>query len=391
MATEVPQGEASDRTHALRKPVVAGAMLALGALLVLGYLYSPNEASLDGGSNYLLVFLTGLTVGGLSCLAVQAGLLTAAVARPEDEELSGIERRMRREAALQGNAEPILWFLGAKLVAYTALGALLGWLGSLIAPSPTLRAVVMALTALFMLAIALHLLGVHPIFRYAILQPPRFLTKRIRNQARSRAAFTPAILGALTIFLPCGFTQAMQLLAINSGSAPMGAAIMFSFILGTTPVFFLLGYTATKLGEGLQRGFMRFAGALVVLIALYTLNGAMNLLQWPVSYTAIKDSLTADGPSVAAVPGADRVQEVVIRAGAHGYSPARVSIQAGKKARLVFVTEPDAGCARALVFQGKEYLLPATGRSVLRLGPQEPGTIRYVCTMGMYRGTVKVV
>jgi hypothetical protein len=249
----------------------------------------------------------------------------------------------------------------------------------------------MALSALFMLAIALHLLGVHPIFRYAIVQPPRFLTRRIRSQARSQAAFTPAILGALTIFLPCGFTQAMQLLAINSGSPALGAAIMFAFILGTTPVFFLLGYTATKLGEGLQRGFMRFAGALVVLIALYTLNASMNLLQWPVSYTAIKDSLTADGPSVAAVAAADKVQEVVIHAGAHGYKPARVSIQAGKKARLIFVTEPDAGCSRAFVFQGSEYVLPATGRSVLRLAPQKPGTIRYVCTMGMYRGTVKVV
>jgi sulfite exporter TauE/SafE len=391
MADGAAADESTARAMTLRRPLVVVAMLGLGALLAIGYWYSPNEASLDGGSNYLLVFLTGLTVGGLSCLAVQAGLLTAAVARPEDQELGGIERRMRREAALQGNAEPILWFLGAKLVTYTALGAGLGWLGSLISPSPTLRGIVMALTAMFMLAIALHLLGVHPIFRYAIIQPPRFLTKRIRNQARSRAAFTPAFLGALTIFLPCGFTQAMQLLAINSGSAAMGAAIMFAFILGTTPVFFLLGYSATKLGEGLQRGFTRFAGALVVLIALYTLNASMNLLQLPVSYDAVKDSLTADGPSVAAVQAADKVQQVVIHAGARGYSPARVSIEAGKKARIIFVTESDAGCSRAFVFQGKEYVLPATGRSVLRLPPQEAGTIRYVCTMGMFRGTIKVI
>jgi sulfite exporter TauE/SafE len=390
MAPEAVTREAAAGRAARRRLVLATALLGLVTLLVVGYYYSPNEANLDGGSNYLLVFLTGLTVGGLSCLAVQAGLLTAAVARPEDRELRGVEGRLSREAALKGNASPILWFLGAKLTAYTALGGLLGWLGSLIAPSPTLRGIVMAFTAAFMVAVALHLLRVHPVFRYVIIQPPRFLTRRIRRQAKSEGAFTPALLGALTIFLPCGFTQAMQLLAINSGSVWMGAAIMFAFILGTSPVFFLLGYTATKLGEGLHRRFMQFAGVVIVLLGLYTFNASMNLLQLPVSYEAVKESLTAQGPAVPATIARDRVQEVRIHAGAHGYSPKRVSIVSGKKARLVFITDPDAACARAVILMGKQHILPASGETVLRLPPQEPGVIRYVCGMGMYRGAIVV-
>jgi sulfite exporter TauE/SafE len=386
----MPPSETAAAGRSLRGPVVAIALLALVALLLTGYYYTPDESRLDGGENLLLVFLTGLTVGGLSCLAIQAGLLAAAVARPEDAELRGHEKRLRQEAALQGNATPIVVFLSAKLVAYTALGGLLGWLGSLIAPSPTLRGIVMVLTALFMIAVALHLLGVHPVFRYVIIQPPHFLTRRIRSHARSRAAFAPAVLGAATIFLPCGFTQAMQLLAINSGSPMQGAAIMFAFILGTSPVFFLLGYTTTKLGAALHRRFMQAAALVIVALGLYTLNASMNLLQVPVSYESLKDAVSADGTRVLASRAADGVQEVRIHAGAHGYSPARTTIASGRKTRVIFVSEPGAGCSRAVIIKGRQLILPQHGETVLALPAQEPGTIKYVCTMGMYRGSIKV-
>ena len=38
--------------------------------------------------------------------------------------------------------------------------------------------------------------------------------------------------------------QAMMVLAIGTGNSLTGAAIMFAFILGTTPVFFGLAYVA---------------------------------------------------------------------------------------------------------------------------------------------------
>lgn len=73
--------------------------------------------------NLWAVFTTGLFIGGLTCLAVQGGLLAATIAQREEGKL--------KAKAKGRNAIPILSFLTSKLIAYTILGFLLGWFGSL--------------------------------------------------------------------------------------------------------------------------------------------------------------------------------------------------------------------------------------------------------------------
>ena len=68
-----------------------------------------------------LAFITGLTTGGLTCLAVQGGLLASAV--DQKDKIS--------TKALVGT------FLLTKLFAYTLLGFGLGSLGSVLTLSPT--------------------------------------------------------------------------------------------------------------------------------------------------------------------------------------------------------------------------------------------------------------
>ncbi|MGH8573097.1 MAG: sulfite exporter TauE/SafE family protein, partial [Gammaproteobacteria bacterium] len=175
--------ERSDR-ELRQRLIVGGALLLFGLLLAAGTFVGPELPGPEAMSASLLVILAiGLTAGGLSCLAVQGGLLAIAVTGDRER------REDSMPADLEGNAKPILWFLGAKLTAYTLLGALLGALGSLAQPSPAVRAALIGVTALLMIATALHFLGVHPVFRYAILQPPRFLTRRLRETARAGGAF----------------------------------------------------------------------------------------------------------------------------------------------------------------------------------------------------------
>jgi sulfite exporter TauE/SafE len=47
--------------------------------------------------------------------------------------------------------------------------------------------------------------------------------------------FGAFISGALTFFVPCGFTFAMQLYAMQTGSFWMGAVVMLLFAGGTLP------------------------------------------------------------------------------------------------------------------------------------------------------------
>ena len=53
-------------------------------------------------NNLLVIFFTGLITGGLTCLAVQGGLLASTISEREQERL--------QEGVKQGNAKPILFF-----------------------------------------------------------------------------------------------------------------------------------------------------------------------------------------------------------------------------------------------------------------------------------------
>lgn len=375
--------------------VVAACLVGIAALVALGAFFSPGLPSSEaGGVNLLLVLVTGVTAGGLSCLALQGGLLATAVTQRESE----VNLDQLRKSYVSGAVEelrlpshegkPVLWFLAAKTLAYTVLGAGLGALGTLIQPSPVARGFLQIFTALFMLATALHLLRVHPIFRHVILQPPAFITRRIRKEAKSGSAFAPATLGAMTVFLPCGVTQAMMVLAINSGNPALGAAILFTFTIAMAPLFFMLGYFATKLGDIMQSRFTKFAAVAIAAIALLTLDSGLRLADSPVTFSSVKSSLFAPEEAVAAVVGRDGVQEVRIEAGGGGYSPGLVSIAAGEPARLTFV-DAGGGCTLSLVFQDQIY--PISGEQTIELPPQEPGEIRYSCAMGMYGGAIRVV
>ena len=150
-------------------------------------------------SNLLTIFTTGLLTGGLTCLAVQGGLLASALAQ---------ESHFAKASRDRGRLLPILSFLIAKIIAYTLVGFLLGWLGSLLDLSIQMRIVLQGAVVIFMFGTALNLLNVHPIFRYFVIQPPKFLTKLVRRQSKSSSFFAPALLGAFTVFIPCGTTQA---------------------------------------------------------------------------------------------------------------------------------------------------------------------------------------
>ena len=101
-------------------------------------------------TSFVAIFLTGLLTGGLSCLAVQGGLLAFTIAQREEERL--------KDKAGKGSPAPILWFLLAKLVAYTILGLLLGWFGSLFSLSLTVKLVMQFAVIVFMFGTAMSCL-----------------------------------------------------------------------------------------------------------------------------------------------------------------------------------------------------------------------------------------
>ncbi len=349
---------------------------------------------------YWLIFLTGLTTGGLSCIAVQGGLLASAIANEKDGELQKPTDQTLPHSFDQLDWLPVLLFLFAKLIAYTVLGLFLGMLGSVITLSLSMRLFFQVLAAVFMFATAMNLLDVHPIFRYVVIQPPRFIQRYIRNTSKSKALFTPAVLGLLTVFIPCGITQAMEVLAINSASPAIGALTMFSFVLGTSPIFALIGVATAKLSELWNKRFLRITAALLIFMTLYSINGILNVLDSPITGTKLIEGtqqfLTAQKTSIAnasLVPQLNGKQKVMINITSHGYTPKRFTVKAGVPLEMVLTSDNAYSCATSFTFHkfGVRLQLGPTDSASVTILPTEKGEFTYSCSMGMYTGVMEVI
>ncbi|HSW88687.1 MAG TPA: sulfite exporter TauE/SafE family protein [Candidatus Saccharimonadales bacterium] len=349
---------------------------------------------LPQGINLWAVFLTGLVTGGLTCLAVQGGLLAATIAqRSTVAKAMADKEEQYKKNVTTGNALPIASFLIAKLIAYTILGFLLGWLGSIFQLSLTTKVIMQFAVAIFMIGTALNILNVHPIFRYFIIQPPKFLTRLVRKQSKRADLFAPILLGAFTIFIPCGTTQAMMALAIGSGNAFLGAATLFAFILGTSPLFFILGYFATKLGDTMHQKFMKFAAIVLLLLAFYTLDGALALSGS--SFTFSRMFQNSSG-SVNKQTQKDQkaVQQATITIENSGYTPNTITIKAGSQVKLHIENKNGTSCIQTFTIPqlGIQQSIPVgTQSDITFTAPNRTGQLPFMCSMGMYGGVFTII
>ena len=352
----------------------------------------------SAGSQLVVAFITGITTGGLSCLALQGGLLASSLAHQIEQDYVGQvsgRKQKQRPAVRTNSAFPISLFLVAKIIAYTLLGALLGWLGSYLTLSPMTRAMLMIGIGIFMIGNALRMFKVHPIFRYFSIEPPKFITRYIRRTAKGTDTFTPLFLGALTVFIPCGITQAMMATALGTGSATMGAALMFAFILGTSPVFFIIAYLTTELGSRLEKYFMRFVAVVLLILGFVTLDGGLNVLGSPLSFQNLTRNLLPSTRDPG--PVADSFQnnlpdgELVLYVNNNGYFPRSLKAPANKDFTLNLVTDQTYSCARDFVIPALDYyeLLVDTGSAQVNIPAQKAGsTLFFTCSMGMYTGQI---
>lgn len=341
-----------------------------------------------------LIFLTGLTVGGLTCLAVQGGLLASTIAVREEQDLE--EGSYRKH-----NIFPVLAFLSTKFAAYVILGFILGAFGSALSISDNARIVMQLLAGAYMMAVALNLLNVHPIFRYVIIQPPRFLMGLVKDTTRSKEIFAPALLGALTVFIPCGTTLAMEAFAISSGSPILGAAIMGAFTLGTFPLFFGLGFLTTILGDTFRTRFFKLAGVLVMYLGITTFNSSLVLAGSPVTLATIREAIpiyidlsggtSASEDSNVRIEGGVQVADVTVYP--TSYTPNRLQVKSGIPVKLNLTPTGGFGCTAAFRIPqlGISKTLAQNATTPVEFTPSIKGKLTWTCSMGMYYGVIEVI
>jgi uncharacterized protein len=324
------------------------------------------------------IFLIGLVAGTSSCLAVAGGLLLALAAK---------HNQLHKAETSAQKFKPLLQFNIGRLASYFVLGGLVGMLGQAITLSTRMTGYMNVLVALVMLYLALSILGIVRKGSFPIRVPKKF-TRWIAGLSDSNHPATPFVLGALTFFLPCGFTQSLQLVALASGNFATGAVVMLVFALGTLPS--LLGISAISSsanGTSLHL-FLRFSGTLVLVLALFNLNSGLALSGFDIT-RALSGEQPADAP--AAVVNGD-MQEVSMKVTPYGtYEPKFLTVKAGIPVRWKVDGTDAFGCTSVLTIPSLNIVQPLhTGENIIEFTPTERGQLAFMCSMGMVRGSFTV-
>jgi len=242
--------------------------LAFAALFVLLQKLGLVNLVSTGTVSYGTAFLVGVVASLSTCMAVVGGLLLS----------------MSATFAKEGDkAKPQILFHIGRLLSFFVLGGVIGTLGAALTLNATASFILSLVIGLVMLVLGINLLDV---FHWSKkIQPamPKFLAKRAIGSSKLNHSLTPFLVGIATFFLPCGFTQAMQIYSLGTGSFLSGALTMDSFALGTLPVLGLLSFSSFSIKNSSYAGiFFKTAGLVVILFALFNLmNGfvAAGLIQ----------------------------------------------------------------------------------------------------------------
>ena len=318
-------------------------------------------------------------------MAVQGGILATALTREEETHPK------------DSRALGVFVFLIAKLISHAFLGFLLGWLGSFILLTPREQAIGMGLISIFMIGTALSFLDVHPIFRYFVIQPPRFLTRMIRGQAKKdwqrlpagRQVFAPAVIGLFSIFIPCGTTQAMMALAAATGNPWWGMAVLSAFVLGTSPLFFLLGISIDVIKATLKEKFGIVAATLVMVLALVNINAALTLYGSPVTLISWARDVYCTFSVCDRVATGAVTTSPVITFTQSGYEIRNPVIPKGVSITLTLTNTGGGGCIQAFTIPalGLQQVVPVGATKTLTFtAPEQSGELAFSCSMGMYGG-----
>ena len=202
-------------------------------------------------------FIIGLIASVSSCLAVVGGLILSLSAKVSQDKVS--------------DKKNFILFHVGRLGSFVVLGGVLGAVGSAIGVSFTFSAILGLLASLVMLMLGFNLVGVFAKNKIAL---PSGIFNFFRNIEHK--TFTPLIIGFATFFLPCGFTQSMQVVALSSGSFVGGALIMGAFALGTLPMLSLLSFGSASFAHSKHAPlFFKSAGVVVIGLGLFALLGGL--------------------------------------------------------------------------------------------------------------------
>jgi len=244
-----------------------------------------------------------------------------------------------------------------------------------------------------MTLIGARLTGLSP--RVAAWSPtlPAGLARSLGLDGGSVAGYSDtraALLGAASFFLPCGFTQAVQIYALSTGSPLTAGVIMAVFAIGTAPGLLALAGLPAIMPDRARPTLLRVIGVVVIGFAVINANAGLRLAGFTLPLNGPATVAAAAAP--AAAVGPDGTQALYTFQDAKGYRPGNVSIYAGTPTRWTIESLNAQSCATFLRIPELDFAVTLhKGLNQINLPAMRSGTLAYTCSMGMYGGSITIV
>ena len=247
------EGSITGQTGVIWKAIPIG----LGFLILFFLLQKSGilNIGIGGGATPVTSFIIGIIASLSSCLAIVGGLVLS------------LSAKVSQDGGSSSAKKPLVLFHVGRLVGFAVLGGILGMIGKAIGINFLFSAILGLIASSVMIILGLNLVG---IFKNKNITLPSGIFSFFRKAENT--FWAPALIGLGTFFLPCGFTQSMQIAALSSGSFTKGFLIMLSFALGTLPVLGLLSFGSVSFAHSKHAPlFFKSAGVVVIGLGVFAL------------------------------------------------------------------------------------------------------------------------
>ena len=362
--------------------------IGIVASLVIAYRIMHNLGIVGGidfrsdGVTIGVSLLLGLTASVSSCLAIVGAVVIA----------FGEKYKSDNGSFYNSAVKPNIFFHIGRLTTFFILGGLLGLIGAKVNISGNLVSIFTITVSVVMFWMGLNILGILPSISKLGIRIPRKFSGNWKRLKESEHKAAPFFLGGISFFLPCGFTQSMQIFAVASGSFWVGGISLLVFALGTVPSLLALGITASWTRSKKIIVWQKVAGFLVIMFAIFTFNTGWALKGVD---SNVFGSKPANRDNKEIVEKTERYVEkktageqvIEMRVTKRGFEPSVLRIKKDIPVKWVIHGDFVSGCSNNIIVPQMNISKDINrGENIVRFVPKGEENINFSCWMGMIRG-----
>ena len=336
--------------------------------------YLPN---LGTNASYGLLFIFGVLTS-FHCIGMCGGIAISQCVKKDENEAEGSSSKSHRWLV------PSLLYNLGRVISYTIVGGIVGGLGHIISFSGMLKGIIPIIGGLFMIIMAINLLGIFPVLRRLNIRMPYFIAKKITKGNN----YSPAIVGLLSGLMPCGPLQIVQLYALGTKSVVFGALSMFFFSVGTVPVLFIFGAINTIISKKFSKVILKVSAGLVLVLGVVMIGRGLAL--YGVSIGMHHQMNMKGDQAVSTIQS--NLQTVTTEIKPDSFPP--IVVQKGIPVKWIIKARNDNlnECNNAITISKlKIEKKLVVGDNIVEFTPNEVGDIVFTCWMGMIKSKITVV